>query len=147
MRRLVIFNTSKRSDFCITYRRVLIQISHHYLFYMADLCFWQSCWWHAVRLPLFLTLFCNIQDKSYRHPVTISTRSRASRRVATESEGYGADCHPDKNNGWLVSNISGRSGSENEQGGASYLRGTSRGQAQERRRLANGERSLGGHIL
>jgi hypothetical protein len=90
IRSLVIFNTSERSEVCITYGRVLIQISNYYLFYMADLFFWQSCWWHSVRLPLFLAPVCNMQGKSYRQPVTISTHPRASRRAAPEIKGADA---------------------------------------------------------
>jgi hypothetical protein len=66
---------------------------------MADLFFWQSCWWHSVKLPLFLALFRNLQDKSYRQPATIATHLRASRHTATEIKNFAVNFYPCKNNG------------------------------------------------
>jgi hypothetical protein len=72
---------------------------------MADLCFWQSGWWHSVKLPLFRALFRNLQDKSYRQPAMIATYPRAVRRVATEIKNFVVDFHSCKNNDLSVSEI------------------------------------------
>ena len=100
IRRLVIFKTSEYSEFGITYRGVLSEICHDCLFYTANVFFWQSCWWHVVRLTLFLALFCYSLGKSYRQPATIATRPRAFRHAATEVKNCVADFYPRKKQGF-----------------------------------------------